>query len=405
MSALARYAEVLRPPGARTALAASTVGRVSLSSTGLGALLLTRDTTGSYAAAGAVSASYAISFALAAPGRARSADRVGPVRVLVRCGLLHPLALLALVLLAWQGAPALALAGAAVAAGVTVPPIGSVMRALWGDLAPASALQTAYSLESVVVELCFVVGPLLVAGLTALFDPAAPVLASAVLAAGGALWLASVPRLRAVEPHTDRPTSMAGPLVSAAVRAQLLTVLWIGVGFGAIEVAVPAFVEEHGSRPSAAGVVLAVWSLGSVLGGLVYGGLHPRARAHRQLPVLVAALAIGSVLPVLSPGVLLLCAALFAYGSTIAPFSACNSVLLGASAPAGTLTEAFAWNGSMIFGGAALGSALAGQLVGPYGAVAALAVTAAAGLLTLLSSVVGLSALRAGAAVSAAAAR
>ena len=145
---------------------------------------------------------------------------------------------------------------------------------------------------------------------------------------------------------------------------------------------------------AAVGVVLAVWSIGSILGGLVYGGLHLASSAARQLPVLVAAVAVGAVLPVLAPGVAVLGVLLVLSGSTIAPFSACNSVLLSAAAPRGTVTEAFAWNGSMIFGGAAAGTALAGVLVDSHGARAAFVATAVTGLLTFLSSLVGLAALR-----------
>jgi MFS family permease len=83
-------------------------------------------------------------------------------------------------------------------------------------------------------------------------------------------------------------------------------------------------------------------------------------------------------------------ALLFLYGLTIAPFSACNSVLLGEAAPAGTTTEAFAWSSSMIFGGAALGSALAGVLVERSGPTAGLLVTAGAGLLATAAAVSGL---------------
>lgn len=394
MTVLARYAEVLRPPGAAPALAASVVGRVSLGTTGLALLLLARAATGSYAVAGAVSASYAVSFALAAPARARAADRSGPRAILARCGVLNAAAMVLVVLLAAAHVPGWALCVSAVGVGTTVPPLGSVMRALWADLVQGPALAAAYSLESVVVELCFVTGPLLVAGLTAVSGPSAALLASGALSGGGAVSLACVPRLRAVRPLAGRPTHRAGPLVSPAVRWLLLTVLWVGIGFGAVEVAVPAFVEAHGSRPATAGLLLALWSLGSVAGGLVYGGLHPRARPSRQLPVLVAAVAVGTALPVLAGGLPTLTVALLAYGCTIAPFSACTSVLLGGSAPAGTTTEAFAWSSSMIFGGAAAGSAAAGLLVDHVGATAALAVTAGAGVLTLLSTTAGLPALR-----------
>jgi len=87
MSLLARYRGVLSADGAAAALVLSLVGRLSLGMTGLAILLLVRGETGSYAAAGAVSAAYAVSFAIGSPGRARTADRNGPVRVLRWCGL------------------------------------------------------------------------------------------------------------------------------------------------------------------------------------------------------------------------------------------------------------------------------------------------------------------------------
>jgi MFS family permease len=385
---------VLAPPGAAAALIASVLGRLALGMTGLALLLLVRKATGSYADAGFVSAAYAVSFAVAAPYRARAADRRGPTSVLRLTGLTQPLAFGLLVALADLGAATAVMAVAAVLIGFTVPPLGSVMRALWGQLVDGRQLGTAYSLESVVVELCFVLGPLLV-GALALLAPEAAVLACGLVAGVGALGLAGNPRVRDVVPHEARPTSLLGPLVSPVVRACLLNVLWIGTGFGTIEVGVLAFVDEQGQSRSVAGVVLAVWSLGSILGGLVYGGLHLSSAAARQLPLLVTATGLAAALPVLAPGVVLLGALLLLAGSTIAPFSACNSVLIGSSAPAGTVTEAFAWNGSMIFGGAAMGTAIAGVLVDAHGARAAFLATIVTGALTIGSSALGLRALRA----------
>ena len=78
------------------------------------------------------------------------------------------------------------------------------------------------------------------------------------------------------------------------------------------------------------------------------------------------------------------------YGSTIAPFSTCNSVLLGAAAPRGTLTEAFAWSGSLLFAGAALGNALSGLLVEHGGgARGGLVLTAVTGLLAAAAARAG----------------
>jgi predicted MFS family arabinose efflux permease len=365
------------------------VGRLSVGMTGLAILLLVRASTGSYAAAGAVSAAYAIAFAVGSPGRARSADRHGPVRVLLRCGLTHPLALAALAFLADLDAPVVLLAAVAVGAGLTVPPLGSVMRALWGQLVQGPALATAYSLDAVAVELCFVIGPGLTALAVAMSGPTAAMLTSGVMVLIGGVGLSRCAAVLAVRPHPDAVHSLAGPLSSRAVLALLLTVVWIGAGFGAVEIAMPAFAEAHGSRPAAAGVLLAIWAAGSMVGGLVYGGLAPSRPPSEQLPWLVTALAVGGSLPLLAQGQGTMALALFAYGFTIAPFFSCNSWLLGEAAPAGTTTEAFAWNSSMIFGGAAIGTALAGTLAEHTGPTAALAVTSAAGVLTFVTSLAG----------------
>lgn len=391
MTPLDRYATVLRGTGAAAPLAASVIGRLPLGMTGLAILLLVRESSGSYAAAGLVSAAYAVGFAAISPARARNADRRGPIPILLLMGVLHPLALGALVLLTDRGIGAGLLALSAVLAGATVPPLSAVVRAMWHGLVPASALTTAYAMESVVVELCFVGGPLLVAGLTAWSGPSAAVLAAAVLTLVGTVCFVVTPALRAVTPALETPQHLLGPLVAAPVRGLLVGVCAVGAGFGAIEVALPAFVEEAGRRPGLAGVLLAVWSVGSIVGGLAYGAAALPTPHRRQLPRLAALLGVGTVLPLVvadlvPAGLALMGLALLGYGLAIAPFFTCNSVLLGAAAPPGTVTEAFAWNSSMIFGGAALGTAAAGLLVERAGVPAAFAVAAAAGLVALLAS-------------------
>jgi MFS family permease len=392
-----RYGEVLRPAGARTAVVAGLVGRMSLGMTPLALLLLVKQATGSYASAGLVAASYALAVAIGAPLRARTADRKGPATVLVSSAVVHPLAFLAVIALTHWHAPVALDAVAALLVGVTVPPLSAVLRALWGRLLEPGLLPVAYSLEAVFVEICFVTGPLLVALLTGLLSPAAAVAASAVVASTGAVVMAGVPVVRRTTPDPDRPTHLAGPLVSPLVRACLLCVLLVGASFGAVEVGVLAFVEEHGQPRSVAGVVLAVWSGGSALGGLLYGGLRLRSDATRQLPVLVGLVGLAAVLPLLAPSVLVLGLLLVLAGSTIAPWSAVNSVLLSRGAPAGTVTEAFAWNSSMIFAGVAVGNALAGQLADAHGSAGAFVVAACGGGCVVLASLLGLRVLRSGA--------
>lgn len=390
MALLDQYRSVLRAPHAGAAFGASLLGRLSLGMTGLSTLLLVRASSGSYAAAGLIAGLYALTLAAGAPGRARTADRRGPVRVLLQCSVLHPVALVLLVVLAGRHAPTAVLALPVIAAGLSVPPLGSVMRALWASWLVDAELATAYSMEAVAIELCFFIGPALTAFLVAGAGPSAAVLVSAALVLVGGCSLALSAAARRVLPHPDRVGSLAGPLVSPAVRALLLTVFWIGTAFGAIEASMPAFAQAHGRSTASAGVLLAVWSAGSVAGGLLYGGLAVQRPHSEQLPRLVAALSAGTLLPLLATGPVAMGVVLFLFGTTIAPFSASNSVLLGAAAPSGTTTEAFAWNGSMIFGGLAVGTATAGWLVEHVSVTAALAVVPVAGAFTLASSLWGL---------------
>jgi predicted MFS family arabinose efflux permease len=308
---------------------------------------------------------------------------------MIRCSLIGPVALTVLAALTIQDAPLWVLVLPAVVAGLFVPPLGSVMRALWASRLPASSLPTAYSLESVLIELCFVTGPGIVAALAVLAGPASALVASGVVSMVGGLGMAASRGLRAVRPDSEALHLRGGPLTSPAVRALLLTIVWVGASFGAVEVAMPAFAEQTGSRPATAGILLAVWAAGSMVGGIVYGGVRWTRPQVAQMRWLVTTLAVASALPLVAPGPISMGVALLLYGSTIAPFMACNAVLLGAAAPRGTTTEAFAWNGSMIFGGAALGTAVSGVLIDWAGATAGLAVAAVAGVLTLAVSLVG----------------
>jgi len=70
-------------------------------------------------------------------------------------------------------------------------------------------------------------------------------------------------------------------------------------------------------------------------------------------------------------------------GVAMTPMISCQNDLVGAAAPAGTVTEAYTWAISAMFCGVALGSAIAGSLVGagtgaPFAAGALAAGVAAA---------------------------
>lgn len=132
----------------------------------LGVIVLVQSRTGSYGLAGAVSATLLLSLSMTAPAVGRLADRRGQARVLVSSLAVHLAGVAGLVAAAISSAPRWTLFAAAVPSGAAVPELSSMVRARWTRLLGESpALQTAYALESVLDEVVYILGPVIVATL------------------------------------------------------------------------------------------------------------------------------------------------------------------------------------------------------------------------------------------------
>jgi len=365
VSARARYARVLRTPHVLPLMASALVARLPIGIDSLAIVLFLRDRTGSYATAGIVSAAFALGSGAGAPLSGRLIDRFGQRGVLVPLALVHTGALATLVGLALASAPTALLLPAALVAGATIPPISATLRPLWGPMLhdDQDLLPTAYALDSVMIELVFVLGPLLTAAATALLSPVAALALAAALLVGGTVAFASSPPSRAWRPDPAAGGhGWLGALRSPGLRTLVAATLPLGFCFGAMEVTLPAFSEDMATR-AWAGVLLAVWSLGSAAGGLVYG-----ARADR-LPLAPTYVRLAAVLPLTfvplaaSPSLAAMVPLCVLAGVAIAPLAASGNQLVGDVAPAGTLTEAYTWLVTAIVVGVALGNAVAGVLV------------------------------------------
>jgi predicted MFS family arabinose efflux permease len=178
-----------------------------------------------------------------------------------------------------------------------------------------------------------------------------------------------------------------GALASPELRALLVTVALAGVVIGAVEVGLPALAAEHGSRWSA-GPLLALFSIGSMIGGLVYFArtwrlpIAPRYRLTLAVMTLAVAPLIAS--HSLTAGFLLSAVA----GLALAPMLSAQLSPVGALARPDSTTEAFTWHRTATIAGMAAGSALGGLLIDTHGAGAAFALgctgVAVAWLLTTL---------------------
>ena len=182
--------------------------------------------------------------------------------------------------------------------------------------------------------------------------------------------------------HGRRPQVLA----IAELRAMLAPIFLNGLAIGAISVGLPALALHAGSRP-ATGVLLAVWSLGSVTGGLWYGARSWRAPLGRRYPILLlsgvvctAPLILARTIPEGLVGALVA-------GLTLAPVFSCQYALVGRAVPDGVETEAFTWVSSALIGGLAAGAALGGAAVASAGFSAPFAVGCAAMALAGFSAV------------------
>ena len=359
-----RYVALLRAPHVGALLGWGMVARLPLGMTPLALLLVVRGEGGSYAAAGAVAAAYAIALGVGAPFAGRQVDRRGQAHALVPRAIVHPCLLAAVGALALVGIPTIALAAAAAAAGATSPPVASAVRTLLPSLVPTELRATGFALEASLQEVFFVGGPLFVALLAAI-HPVAALAGAAVAVALGTLALVRVPPVRDTRPDHAPGHVRSGALTAVGVRTILVLASFMGLSFGTVEVAMPAFAEQHGSR-ALAGLALASFSAGSLLGGLL-AGLRPARDARRQLIVFAWLLPVGLALPLLATSIPAMCGLLFLAGLPIAPLITAAYGLVERVAPPGAHAETFAWIGTAVMGGVAGGTAVGGWLVDAHG--------------------------------------
>jgi MFS family permease len=365
LSAGERYARVLRAPDVARLLGAAVLARMPIGIDSLAMVLFTRAQTGSFAAAGLVAAAFGLGSGATSPIQGRLIDRHGHARVMLPLAALHAVSLGALVALGLSGAPTALLVLCGLAAGASVPPVGSVVRPMLPRLLSGEEelLPTAYALDGIAIEMVFITGPLLTALVVTLASPAVALLMAVGFVLAGTLVLVTAPASRSWQPVApDQDRHFLGALASPGVRTLVAATAPVGFALGATEVTMTAFAADHGSR-AAAGLLLALWAVGSGLGGLAYGarehGLPPAARWVR----LAIVFPLCSVPLTLAPSIEVMTVLALVAGLYLAPLLAAANQLIGDVAPPSALTEAFAWPITAIALGASAGSAAAGAIV------------------------------------------
>ncbi|WP_219420126.1 MFS transporter, partial [Pseudonocardia nigra] len=185
-ASLVDYRAALTTPGAPVPVLASAVGRLPIAMLPLALLLYVQQVSGSFAAAGLVSAGTMVGVAAGSVTQGRIMDRLGPTRPLLLVVGLFALAVTALVTAVETRQPLPVLVAFATVSGLVRPALEGASRSLWSGLVPPGPVRSAaYSYEAISLEVFFILGPAIAAFLVA----AAPWPGLGVVAAAAAMAL------------------------------------------------------------------------------------------------------------------------------------------------------------------------------------------------------------------------
>jgi predicted MFS family arabinose efflux permease len=357
------YAAILRTPGVATILLATLLGRLPIGISGLAILLYVEEVSDSFAAAGVCAGALALGSAAGAPFQGRLIDRRG-AGMLLPLAIVHGAGLVSIWLAGEAGVPVALLAALSLAAGASLPPVSSVLRSRWPYLLPGELLAGAFALDSVMIEVIFVAGPLITTVVVATVGPQYALIVSAASVLLGTSWMLAGLAGRPGPERTEagRPAFGLGALASPGLRTLVLASMPVGFAFGTLEVVLPAFSEAEGSK-ELAGLLLAAWSAASGVSGFIWGargGGAPLLQAH----LLFAWLLPLGVVPLLLAGSPLSMALLaILAGLPIAPLIASRNQLVGRVVLPGTATEAYTWPLTALVAGVSLGAAAGGAVI------------------------------------------
>lgn len=384
---MAGYRDLLRTPGVARIIAAQLTARFPNGMTSLAILLHVEQITGSYGAAGLVLAATSIGQAIAGPVTSRWMGIWGIRRVLTLTTAVCAAAVLVMALVPLE------LIGFMLfgfIAGLSTPPVQSAVRTIYPKLVTSRQLTPLFSLDASLQEIIWILAPVVIT-LVATQAGTVPglLLIVAILVLGGAWFILSpeVGRVRIPRSRRAFGKVLGKPTV---LLATVIGFLLIGA-CSAVEAGVVATFGHGGLE---AGLVLAVFSVGSLVGGLSFGHIPIGRWAMARRLIVVT---VGLTLTFFSLSAWWLGASLFVAGIGIAPALAVMFAMTSASVKFSETAEAYGWIGTGQLIGAALGSAAAGFLidgVGPVGAYWAGAALAVVGVVVAVTCVRGFPDLR-----------
>jgi len=360
---LEKYVAFIRQPDVAKLLLVALLSRMPVGMGGFALLMFLRENLGDYARAGTAVGVQLVALAAAAPIMGRLIDRVGGRIPLIVTGTLQPLALLSILWATLAQMPYAVILGCAALSGIFATPITTLTRTAWRHrFQSEDDRRTAFALDAVMIEINFTIGPAIIAAILATAG------ATVAFATVIGFVVASVfifffsPALRDFKRGEPVERHMLGPLTEPRLLLVFISTFGLTMAFGLIEVGYPAFGTAL-AAPALAGILLSVNSIGSAIGGAIFGGLHLKMRIERQLATTMGFMSIPLMLHALFQQPMVFGVVAFFCGLFIAPSIASQSVLVSRLAPAKYAAEAFTWSSCFIVSGLGAGMALGGLLV------------------------------------------
>ena len=378
------YRVLLRSPTVRWQALGGLLAQTTQGAGGIGIILVIRGHGGSLALAGGVVGALSIAGGIARPAQGRFIDRRGPRGLMVATGVVHSAAVSAIVALSDAHAAGAVLVALGVLAGAALPPVSTCMRVAWGAATPDGDRTSAYSMVYLTQELAILTGPLLLSAVIAASDSSAALVTVAAVTCAGTLgFAASLPS--ALERSATSRRERGGAVLRApGMRALLPAAALVGAVVGGVEVGVPTFATAH-HAPAATGLLIAILSIGGIVGAAIYGSRRWRLAPTGRLLALLGALTLATAIAIAAPGLIALGAVLALVGLPFNPSLTTISLLLDSHVSPSSAAEAFGWLSTGLAGGAGLSSALAGAVTHPGHPRPAFVVAAvAAGVATVL---------------------
>jgi MFS family permease len=376
---MSSYTSLLKTRGVARIIAAQLTARFPFGMLSLAFLLHIEHTYDSYGVAGLVLAALSIGQAIAGPLTSRLMGVWGMRRVILLTMIVCALAISAIALLPLTIPAAM---GIAFLAGLTMPPIQPAVRTIYPKMVNSKQLTPLFSLDASAQEIIWVLGPVITTFVSIQVGTVQGILLAVAFLVGGGIWFLTSPELGRVRiPRSKRKLGAVlkkPPVLLATVVGFLLVATC-----AAIEAGVVATFGEGGVE---AGLVLAIFAVGSLAGGLSLGHkpIGPWALARRMAIVFV-----GTAIAAAWLNVWWLAITLFVAGIGIAPALAVMFAIVSSSVRFSDTAEAYGWVGTGQLIGAAVGSALAGFLIDGVGPVGAFVVAAALALFGFLVPLLG----------------